>query len=174
MALLSLTACGRAADRQAPTSKPAATLSNETAPAIPPPGTGPDARTPLGPVKPAIDPKSAEAAGQVVQHYGALIEQRRWSEAESLWGNQSTADAFARQLRADREVHLEIGQLGQPEGAAGSTYVTMPSVFYGIDRNGESFRRPADIILRLVNDVPGSTEAQRRWHIERIDWNAAA
>jgi hypothetical protein len=26
------------------------------------------------------------------------------------------------------------------------------------------------VILRRVNDVPGSTEPQRRWHIERIDW----
>jgi hypothetical protein len=24
--------------------------------------------------------------------------------------------------------------------------------------------------LRRVNDVPGSTGEQRRWHIERIDW----
>jgi hypothetical protein len=27
------------------------------------------------------------------------------------------------------------------------------------------------VVLRRVNDVPGSTEAQRRWHIERIDWS---
>ena len=38
------------------------------------------------------------------------------------------------------------------------------------DKRRGSFRRPADIILRRVNDVPGSTEAQRRWHIERIEW----
>jgi hypothetical protein len=42
--------------------------------------------------------------------------------------------------------------------------MTMPVVFYGPD-----FRRPANIILRRVNDVPGSTEAQRRWHIERVE-----
>jgi len=29
------------------------------------------------------------------------------------------------------------------------------------------------VILRRVNDVPGSTEAQRRWHIERIELKAA-
>jgi len=33
---------------------------------------------------------------------------------------------------------------------------------------------PAAVILRRVNDVPGSTERQRRWHIERIEWKAAA
>jgi hypothetical protein len=26
-----------------------------------------------------------------------------------------------------------------------------------------------EVVVRRVNDVPGSTEAQRRWHIERID-----
>jgi hypothetical protein len=30
------------------------------------------------------------------------------------------------------------------------------------------------VILRRVNDVPGSTEAQRRWHIERIDISGAS
>jgi hypothetical protein len=27
----------------------------------------------------------------------------------------------------------------------------------------------ATITMRRVNDVPGSTEAQRRWHIERFE-----
>ena len=40
--------------------------------------------------------------------------------------------------------------------------------FYG-KQGGKDFRGAADIILRRVNDVPGSTEEQRRWHIERID-----
>ena len=173
-AMLSLAACGRAAERQAPTSKPAATLSNETASAIPPPGTGPDARTPLGPVKPAIDPKSGEAAGQVVQRYGALIAQKRWSEAESLWGSADAVAQFGRQLRGDLAVHLEIGDLGEPEGAAGSIYVTMPVAFTSTGGRGGPVRKKAVVTLRRVNDVPGSTEAQRHWHIERIDWNAPA
>jgi len=25
-----------------------------------------------------------------------------------------------------------------------------------------------------VNDVPGSSEAQRRWHIERIEWDKSS
>jgi hypothetical protein len=70
-------------------------------------------------------------------------------------------------------VHLEIGNLGEPEGAAGSTYLTVPAVFYGKSKTGASFRRAADVILRRVNDVPGSTEAQRRWHIERIELKSA-
>ena len=48
--------------------------------------------------------------------------------------------------------------------------MTIPAIFYGDLKNGAEFRRSADVILRRVNDVPGSTDAQRRWHIERIDW----
>ena len=119
-----------------------------------------------------IDSKSVEAAGQVVQSYGALIEQKRWTEADALWGNSSVAQKFRADLTAVDEVHIEIGNLGEPEGAAGSIYVTMPVIFYGNMKDGQPFRRLADVILRRVNDVPGATEAQRRWHIERIDWTA--
>ena len=122
-------------------------------------------RTPLAEPKGAIDPKSVEAAGQVVQHYGALIEQSRFAEAAKYWGDAGAAGDFAKQLQSRGLKHLEIGDLGEPEGAAGSIYATMPVAFYA-----GSKRSAADVILRRVNDVPGSTEAQRRWHIERIDW----
>jgi hypothetical protein len=119
-----------------------------------------------------IDPKSAEAAGQVVQHYGALIEQARFAEARKLWGDGAAAKAFESQLARYSEIHLEIGKLGDMEGAAGSIYLTEPVSFYGKLKAGEQFRRAANIILRRVNDVPGSTQEQRRWHIERVEWAA--
>jgi hypothetical protein len=130
----------------------------------------PDDRTPLAEPRGPIDPKSAEAAGQVVQHYGALIEQKRMAEAARLWSSAESASDFAVQLRRYSEVHLEISRPSEPEGAAGSVYVSEPVVFYGKDENGNAFRRGANAILRRVNDVPGSTEEQRRWHIERIEW----
>jgi hypothetical protein len=133
----------------------------------------PDENAPLEEPKGPMDPKSAEAAGQVVQHYGALIEQGRWTQSWTLWSNPAAARRFDRNWRDDSEVHMEIGKPGDIEGAAGSMYTTVPVVFYGKTRAGGSFRRGAEAILRRVNDVPGSTEAQRRWHIERIDWKAA-
>jgi len=42
-------------------------------------------------------------------------------------------------------------------------------VFYGQSKAGKDLRLPAEVTLRRVNDVDGSTEAQRRWHIERIE-----
>jgi hypothetical protein len=135
-----------------------------------PPRSVADERTALAEPKGPIDPKSAEAAGQVVQHYGALIEQKRFAEAESLWGDATPGRQFSLELERYLEVHCEIGKPGDMEGAAGSSYVTEPVVFYGKLAGGSPFRRSANVILRRVNDVPGSTEAQRRWHIERIEW----
>jgi len=128
-----------------------------------PPAAVPEHRTSLPEPKGPIDPKSVEAAGQVVQQFGALVESNRYIEAGKLWGDADAAAKFTSELRPG--THLEIGDLGMTEGAAGSIYTTVPVTFYGT-----GYRKPADVILRRVNDVPGSTEAQRRWHIERIEW----
>jgi hypothetical protein len=180
---LALSSCG-------PQREPEDPLKNRSAPVLPapsaPPAVGNEAapppsstsappakRTSLPEPKGPIDPRSVEAAGQVVQHYGALIEQGRWAESWKLWSNPNSAKEFDRNWLTDSEVHLEIGNLGDAEGAAGSIYTNVPVVFYGKTKAGGSFRRPANIIVRRVNDVPGSTEAQRRWQIERVDWGKA-
>jgi hypothetical protein len=155
----------------APTPQASASTFN-AAPSSAPgsPGGPADDRPSLPEPRGPIDPKSVEAAGQVVQHFGALIEQGRWDRAEALWGDARSAQLFSTGLRAEfREVHLEIGALGRTEGAAGSIYTSVPVTFYGQSGRGDPQRRPAAIVLRRVNDVPGSTEAQRRWHIERIE-----
>ncbi|MFL6766025.1 MAG: hypothetical protein ACJ8FO_12610 [Sphingomicrobium sp.] len=167
-AALALAACNQKAGPASKNDSTATTpdaAQNETAP-IPPPATGPDARTPLGIPTATVDPKSAEAARQVVQHYAALWEQHRFDEAASLWSDRAAAAKFAQQMKYPGN-HLEIGKPRNSEGAAGSIYTTVPVIFYG-----EDWPRPADAILRRVNDVPGSTEEQRRWHIERIEWKA--
>src|SRR5437016_9963562 len=75
-AALALSACGQAEKQQsAPNAgQPVNAVPSEVPPPIPPPGTGPDARTPFGEPRGAVDPKSVEAAGRVVQQFGALIE----------------------------------------------------------------------------------------------------
>ena len=177
LVMLALAGCdSRTADNHA-------AATNQAQHVAPAPGTGSDAKTPLAPVKPPpaslpepkgpIDSKSAEAAGQVVQQYGALIEQGRWTASRDLWSSGEAAKAFERNFRTYADVHIEIGELGETEGAAGSIYVTEPVTFYGKKNGGGDYRRAAIVTLRRVNDVPGSTEAQRRWHIERIEWASA-
>ena len=190
-AILLLSACERSArtsnqaNEAAPVTpapsvpaKPAPTNQASPAPSPTPPAPGtpgglPDDKSPLEEPKGAIDPKSAEAAGQVVQHYGSLIEQKRFTEAERLWGDAATAKQTTVELKRYSEAHLQVGKPYNMEGAAGSSYITVPVVLYGT-LDGKSAHRSGDAILRRVNDVPGSTAAQRRWHFERIDWKNAA
>ena len=102
----------------------------------------------------------------MVQHFGALMEQGRSSEAAKLWGDAEAAADFLKQLKPG--AHLEIGDSGHPRERPARSTQMCPWSFMA-----HGFRRPADVILRRVNDVPGSTEAQRRWHIERIEWSEA-
>lgn len=141
--------------------------------AVTPPAPGTDGgldddRTPLPEPKGSIDPTSAEGAGQVVQQFAALVEQQRYDEAAKLWSGTEGRKSFDQAFGEASELHLQIGKPGTPEGAAGSIYVEVPVVIYG-KRDGKPFSRARTAVLRRVNDVPGSTAEQRRWHIERIE-----
>ena len=132
------------------------------------PGGLPDDRTPIaeGP----IDPKSAQGAGQVLQRYFALLEAGKADEAERLWSGGDTPADFDNRLDQYREVHANIGGPGDMEGAAGSSYVDYPVQLYGRLRDGKEFNARGTVTLRRVNDVPGSTAEQRKWHIYRADF----
>lgn len=155
--------------QHAPATAPAAPVE---APAPGTPGGLPDDRTPLQEPQGPIDPKSAEGAGQVVQHYGALIEQKRFAEAEKYWGDAAAAEAMTKLLETYAEVHLQVGKPFDMEGAAGSSYISVPVALDGKLQSDAIRNRSGTAILRRVNDVPGSTQAQRRWHFERIEWKS--
>ena len=58
-----------------------------------------------------------------------------------------------------------VGGPQNPEGAAGSIYVTVPMQLYGRLKSGGTFNMVGPVTMRRVNDVPGATPAQLRWHI---------
>src|SRR4051812_14033217 len=171
----------------APSPEPAAETGNRAeaaapaaapppAPAQPPapgsPGGLPDDRTPVA--EAPFAPTSAQAAADIVQTYYALLEAGRFAEARRLWSGAGEASgldeaAFAASFARYSEYHAQIGAPGEMEGAAGSSYVEVPVVLYGRLKNGGAFNRKAVATLRRVNDVPGSTAEQRRWHIARIE-----
>ena len=136
------------------------------------PGGLPDDRTPLEEPNGPIDPASAEAAGQTVQRYGGLLEQRKFAQARKLWGQEGQASGlsesqFVAAYDKYATIHSEVGRPTGMEGAAGSVYITVPFRLYGTLKSGGSFNMVGPLTMRRVNDVPGSTEAQRRWHIEK-------
>jgi hypothetical protein len=139
------------------------------------PGGLPDDKTPLA--ERPIDPKSAEGAGQVLQLFGGLLEQRKFGEAYRLWSDDGRASGlsaaqFAASYDKYAEIHSEVGKPGDSEGAAGSIYIDVPFRLYGKLKGGSAFNQVGTVTLRRVNDVPGSTEEQRRWHIYKSDLQA--
>ena len=101
-----------------------------------------------------------------------LLEQRRFAEARRLWSDDGRASGltereFVAAYDKYAEVHSEVGAPGRMEGAAGSAYVEIPFRLYGTLKTGKPFNLVGPVTLRRVNDVPGSTEEQRRWHIYR-------
>ena len=152
---------------------PVKPMANDTRPATMPepgspgtPGGLPDDRTPLNEPKGPIDPKSAEGAGQVVQLYAVLVEEGKLAEADKAWlkGIEQGPLAPAR-LATFREVHGEVGKPYDQEGAMGSSFILVPLRLYGLDKAGKRFNFIGPLTLRRVNDIEGSSAAQRRWHI---------
>jgi hypothetical protein len=111
--------------------------------------------------------KSAEGAARVVRTYFELIEAGREEEARRLWEGAGESE-LAADLGRYRDYRAEVGPPGPMEGAAGSSYVTIPVQLHGRLKNGTIFRRRIEVTLRRVNDVPGASEDQRRWRIHDI------
>lgn len=117
-----------------------------------------------------MDLKGPEGAGQVLQQYGGLLEQRKFAAARRLWGDNGRASGlteieFVEAYSKYSEIHAEVGRPGNAEGAAGSIYTEVPVRLYGKLNSGGPFNLVGTMTLRRVNDVPGSTDEQRRWHI---------
>jgi hypothetical protein len=122
------------------------------------------------PMGPAIDPRSSEAAEQIAGAFVALLNKGDFAGAWMLLGpGAPPRQQFTREFAEFRHLQVRAGQAQDQEGAAGSIYISVPLTISG-EVDGKRADRSATAVLRRVNDVPGSTEAQRRWHIERIDW----
>ena len=116
-----------------------------------------------------MDPKSTRGGADLVRGLVDLLKRRKFDEAYMLLGPAAPPRCdFDRQFRAIRISGGDRNARRQ-EGAAGSIYLSVPIDSFRL-LEGTSSTRSATAVLRRVNDVPGSTEAQRHWHIERIEW----
>jgi membrane-bound inhibitor of C-type lysozyme len=151
-------------------------------PATPPPpgspGGLPDDKTPVS--EAPFKPTSAQGAADVVQTYYAHLGARAYGKAWSLWGEGGQASgkastaAFAKSFDRYASYNAQVGAAGEIEGAAGSLYVSVPVVIYGRLKSGAEVHEKGEAQLRRANDVPGSTAAQRKWHIVKIETKPTA
>jgi hypothetical protein len=66
------------------------------------------------------------------------------------------------------DYRADVGTPGAIEGAAGSSYIKVTVAIEGHLKGGSRFEEQATATLRRVNDVPGSSAEQRRWHITGV------
>ena len=113
---------------------------------------------------------SAQGAANLIRHYYADLDRGDFRAAYARWGNggqdshQSFAD-FKRGFAETATTSVEIGAPDNGGGAAGSTYIDVPVTVRAQLKDGTRQRFAGHYTLRRVNDVPGSTQAERRWHL---------
>lgn len=116
-------------------------------------------------VAPPID-RSPAAARAVVQRYYAAIDHRDYRTAYRLW--HRPGDGLAAFTRGFARTARTMARTGAPtdgEGAAGSVYVTVPVSVEARLTDGTRQHFAGSYILRRVDDVPGASPDQLRWHI---------
>lgn len=149
--------------RQNPEPQPTETAAAE---AVATPSS--EAPPPLGAEPPRLDMGALEDRknpDRLLRFYADALHARDWSAAARAWGAGSGVTAETLKAAYDRpeKPTLEVGK-GDVEGAAGSLYYEAPVVLrFGAGASPER----GVLTLRRVNDVPGATPEQLRWHIER-------
>ena len=96
--------------------------------------------------------------------WAKAISLKDWDAAYAYWGDHGARSGLSREAHAAQwaaltRPDLEIGK-GTIEGAAGSSFYTVPVTVIDGKR-----RIRGEVVLRRVNDVPGATDEQLRWHI---------
>jgi hypothetical protein len=117
---------------------------------------------------------SAQGAADVVQHYYALLEAKRFTEARVLWepgadGAKHDASAFAQEFADYAEYHANIGAPGRIDAGAGQRYVEVPVMVYGRRKSGAAINAKYTVTLHRTADIDGATAKQKRWHIRSIE-----
>ena len=159
--------CGRSDEQPLQPAQASNAAAVEPQPAGPAPAPATDA-TPRE-VRPEAQADGADArvAADVLKTYYRLIEAGRYEQAWRLRWESDAGDAsdFVAHFAEYAEYHATVGNPGEVQGAAGSSYVEVPVQLYGQMKSGESFGSAGTVTLRRVNDIPGATAAQRRWRI---------
>ncbi|MDF5718657.1 MAG: hypothetical protein PUP93_33520 [Rhizonema sp. NSF051] len=114
----------------------------------------------------SVQPSESDAV-QVIRDYYSAINRRDYKQAYSILSGatQQSFEQFKQGFANTKTTTVKIGKPGEIDGAAGSLNIEIPVSITATTKNGtrQSFR--GSYVLRRVNNVPGSTAQQRRWHI---------
>ena len=147
-----------------PDVQPANEIADNPPPSAPAPApSGEPGPTPRSETSPA-------AAVAALQAYCDAIAHKDYASAYHLWSGDGEASgmtkaAFAASFAKYDAFDCSFATPGDAEGAAGSSFITVPTVVTGTLARGSGFVLRGPMTLRRVNDVPGSSTEQRHWHI---------
>jgi len=165
---------GRAIDPQSPPASPTSPPTPPLASATSGTAAGENDGNPdITPAKLAGDAaKGEKGARNMLLAWARGIELREFDQAWNLMGDAAQAQiskqTFKRMFAPLRDITVAV-PAGTMEGAAGSSYYTVPTVVTGKRADGTRTTLKGEVVLRRVNDVPGASAEQLAWHIERLD-----
>jgi hypothetical protein len=160
-----------------PTETPAPTPTpSDTASAVPATGEN-DGSPDITPAKLTGDAaKSEKGARNMLLAWSRGIELREFDQAWALMGDAAKAQTSKAQFNALfhplRDIAIAVAG-GEMEGAAGSSYYSVPTTVTGTRADGSKATLKGEVVLRRVNDVPGATAKQLAWHIEQVNLKPA-
>lgn len=118
---------------------------------------------------------ASRTPAEVVGQYATLLGQRRFADAYAMWDPGATTltkDRFVSQFDGLKTVKPAIGKIAPAEGAAGSLYDRIQLTLSDTTSGGKNYVVTGPVTVRRVNDVPGSTNQQRRWRIVKMQLTA--
>jgi hypothetical protein len=122
------------------------------------------ASDPVPPTPPAE--ASVQAAVAVVMRYYAALGRHDYRAAHALWPSGPGVAELRRGYAHTARTRVTPLPPFTADGGAGSVYAEIKVKVDAVLTNGTAQHFAGSYMLRRVNDVDGSTAAQRRWHIE--------
>ena len=112
--------------------------------------------------------RTAKGAMAIALPFARGIELREFDQSWNLLGPDAKAswskDAFNAKFASLANHFVAFGD-GRMEGAAGSTFYTLPLTVTGATRDGTERTSRGELVLRRTNEVPGATDEQLAWQI---------
>jgi hypothetical protein len=122
------------------------------------------AADPVPPTPPAE--ASVDAAVRVVRDYYGALGRHDYRAAHALWPRGPGIDESRRGYAHTKWTKVTPLPPFTTDGGAGSIYAEIRVKVDAASSDGTRQHFTGSYVLRRVNDVEGSTAAQRRWHIE--------
>lgn len=103
---------------------------------------------------------------RLLRYYVNALRIGDWDDAAKAWtlDAQMTPNRLAEEFGGDAGPRIALGR-GDSSNAAGTLFYEAPVVLDFAD--GRPSRR-GSIVLRRINDLPGASEQQLNWRIERM------